>query len=391
MSHGQPQRQGPPIPIQAAANYANAHPWEQMDPASGAVAYAPMVDPWIERPCCGDPVCVRTTMEQKSPDSSAPDQKPPERVPLAVRVPRPLRVDFHWVPGSDPGTFDGSPWLLDRFLAQLGDYMSFRFDHYQDQLSRVCEILGRLTGRARAWAAPYLDGQLPLPNDYELFCQELEGIVHDPENIAAFRAAMPCSLPPASSQPPVAPQLPVVRQYLARFAEALALNMGTPPRPVPAAPATPAGPRPESTPRNAKQNIPGPTETPAPASSAGSPGPVGAAAPQPEGVALEAACPILSESVKPLAQKEDLACAGAPEPQKTEEGVTETQGCQEVSSDAPQGVLETPGEPVPCSTSLGSQPDPDSCDEAACASREPHDPHLGHSDLPTGPRDLKEG
>lgn len=25
----------------------------------------------------------------------------------------PLRVDFHWVPGSDLDTFDGSPWLLD--------------------------------------------------------------------------------------------------------------------------------------------------------------------------------------------------------------------------------------------------------------------------------------
>lgn len=35
-------------------------------------------------------------------------------------------------------------------------------------------------------------------------------------------------------------QLPGVRQYLARFLEALALHMGAPPRPVPATVATPA-------------------------------------------------------------------------------------------------------------------------------------------------------
>lgn len=148
MPRGQRRRQGPRNPMRAAANYANAHPWQQMDWASPGAAYAPLVDPWIERPCCGDPVCVRMTMEQKSTASGAPSGEPTERGPRTVLMPgpRPLRVDFHWVPGSDPGTFDGSPWLLDRFLAQLGDYMSFRFEHYQDNLSCICEILGRLTG-----------------------------------------------------------------------------------------------------------------------------------------------------------------------------------------------------------------------------------------------------
>lgn len=71
---------------------------------------------------------------------------PQKGVPLLCACPRPLRVDFYWVLGLDPGTFDASPWLLDLFLAQLGCYMSFCFEHYQDSLSHICEILGYLTG-----------------------------------------------------------------------------------------------------------------------------------------------------------------------------------------------------------------------------------------------------
>lgn len=82
-------------------------------------------------------------------------------------------MDSHWVPDSDRGTFKGSPWLLNRFLAQLGDYMSFHFEHYQDNLSHVCEVLGRLMGQAWVWAAPYLNGDLPLPDNCELFCRIL--------------------------------------------------------------------------------------------------------------------------------------------------------------------------------------------------------------------------
>lgn len=77
------------------------------------------------------------------------------------------------MPDSDRGTFKGSPWLLNRFLAQLGDYMSFHFEHYQDNLSHVCEVLGRLMGQAWVWAAPYLNGDLPLPDNCELFCRIL--------------------------------------------------------------------------------------------------------------------------------------------------------------------------------------------------------------------------
>lgn len=90
------------------------------------------------------------------------------------------------------------------------------------------------------WAAPYLDGDLPLPDNYELFCQDLEEVIQDTNNFTEDRAAVPCPLPPASSQPPVALQLPVVRQYLARFSEALTLNMVAPSTPVPATLATPA-------------------------------------------------------------------------------------------------------------------------------------------------------
>lgn len=52
--------------------YASAHPWQQMDQVFPGVTYTPPVDPWIEQPCCGDPVCVHMTMEQKSTAISAP-------------------------------------------------------------------------------------------------------------------------------------------------------------------------------------------------------------------------------------------------------------------------------------------------------------------------------
>nr|XP_055109619.1 protein Bop [Symphalangus syndactylus] len=341
MPRGRCRQQGPRIPIWAAANYANAHPWQQMDQASPGVAYTPLVDPWIERPCCGDTVCVRTTMEQKSTASGACGGKPAERGPLAGRMPssRPHRVDFCWVPGSDPGTFDGSPWLLDRFLAQLGDYMSFHFEHYQDNISRVCEILRRLTGRARAWAAPYLDGDLPLPDDYELFCQDLKEVVEDPNSFAEYHAVVPCPLPLASSQLPVAPQLPVVRQYLARFLEGLALDMGTAPRSLLAAMATPTA-------SGSNSISPGPKEPPVLPSSARSskPGPVEPASSQPK-EAAPTPVPRLSESANPPAQRPDPAHPGSPKPQKTEEKVLETEGDQEVSLGTPQEVVEAPETP----------------------------------------------
>lgn len=396
MPRGRRRRQGPHIPIRAAANYANAHPWQQMDQASPGVAYTPLVDPWIERPCCGDPVCVRTTMEQKSTASDSVGGKPTERGLSAARMPgpRPLRMDFHWVPGSDPGTFDGSPWLLDRFLAQLGDYMSFRFEHYQDNLSRVCEILGRLTGRARAWAAPYLDGDLPLPDDYELFCQDLEEVIQDPNNFAEYHATVPCPLPPASSQPPVAPQLPVVREYLARFSEALALNMGTPPRPVSDSVATPAVSRPCSPSRNvlAKESTPGPQEVPVLASSACSrdPGPVRSVPFQPEEASTKPV-PTLLKSPNLPAQRTDLSHPECSEMQKTEEEVSETEGIQDVSLGAPQWVVETTEEPpfslVCQDTSMVPEHSPGRsnsalCDQVAGVAKEPHSPQSGQSSVP---------
>lgn len=403
MPRGQRWRQGPRNPIRAAANYANAHPWQQMDWASPGAAYAPLVDPWIERPCCGDPVCVRMTMEQKSTASGAPSGEPTERGPRTVHMPgpRPLRVDFHWVPGSDPGTFDGSPWLLDRFLAQLGDYMSFRFEHYQDNLSRICEILGRLTGRARAWAAPYLDGELPLPNDYELFCQDLEEVIQDPNNFAEYHAAVPCPLPPASSQPPVAPQLPVVRQYLARFSEALALNMGAPPRPIPATLDTPAVSVSNTTSRNAlpehqlvKESSPESMEPPALSSSAcnAAPGPMGPASSQPEEVAPKPV-PELAESASSPAQKPDPAHPEGPEPQKTEEEVSETEGDQEASLSSTQSAVdlphtprEPPFSPVLHPATLDSEQGTGRCsnapcDEVVCTAKEPHGPPSGQSGI----------
>ncbi|KAM5312311.1 LOW QUALITY PROTEIN: protein Bop [Glossophaga mutica] len=351
MLHGWHRQQGP-NPIQAAANYANAHPWREIDWASPGAAYAPPpVDPWIEQPYYGDPVCVATMEQKNTVNGEATERGPPA---VCLPNPRPLRVDFH-VPGSDPGTFDGFPLLLDHLLAQLGDYMSFRFKHYQENLSHVCEILGRLTGRARAWAAPCLDRDLPLPDDCERFCQDLEEVIQDPSNFAEYHAAVHCPLPPASSQPPVA-SLPVVRQYVARFSDTLALNMVVTPGLVLATPATPAVPSSDSAFRNAlpeqqlaKESSSGPAEPPALSSSACStkPGLVGPASSQPREGAPKSVL-VLPESANPPAQKLDLALPGSPKPQKTEEEVSEAEGDKEASLDDPQGAvdtLETPGEP----------------------------------------------
>lgn len=61
------------------------------------------------------------------------------------------------------------------------------------------------------WAAPYFNRDLPLPDDYELFCQNLKEVIQDPNNFTEHHATVPCPLPLAPGQPPVAPHLPVVR------------------------------------------------------------------------------------------------------------------------------------------------------------------------------------
>ncbi|KAM8812118.1 LOW QUALITY PROTEIN: protein Bop [Rhynchonycteris naso] len=386
MPRGRCQRQRPRHPIQVAVNYANAQPWQEIDWASSEAAYAPLVDRWIEQTCCGDPVCVRTTMEQKSTVSS----EATERDPPAMRMPgsRPLRVNFHWVLGSGPD-FDGSPWMLDQFLSQLSDYMSFRFEHYQEHLSHVCEILGHLTGRTWEWD-PYLNRDLPLPDDYELFCH-LEVVIQDPNSFAEFHAAMPFPLPSASSQPPVAPQLPVVRQYLARFSETLALNMEDTPSPaISSSNSTFRNTLPEQ--QLAKESNLGPTEPPALSSSECSPNPglVGPASSQPREVAPKHV-PILSEAAKPPAQKLDPAHPGRPEPQKREEELSEAEGDQEASLGGSHRVIhvpETPGEPLlfplhPATLDCEQGPGTccsDPCDEVACIAKEPQSSPSGPGD-----------
>lgn len=141
-----------------------------MNWASPEAAYAPVADPWIKWPCCGDPVCLCTTMEQKITASGAPSSEPTERGPYAVHMPGPwpLRVDF-WV----PGTFYGSPWLLDHFPVQLGNYMSFCFEQYQDNLSCIYEILGDLTGQAWGGQPPTSMGTYPCLTIMSSFARSL--------------------------------------------------------------------------------------------------------------------------------------------------------------------------------------------------------------------------
>lgn len=73
-----------------------------------------------------------------------------QRVVLCRREGRPCML------GSAPGAFDGTPWLLDRFLMQLDSYPTSHFEHHQDNLRH-------LANRAWAWAAPCLDGDWGRP------------------------------------------------------------------------------------------------------------------------------------------------------------------------------------------------------------------------------------
>jgi len=98
----------------------------------------PPVDPWIERPFYGDPVCARTTLEQKSTAISAPSGKPTERGPPALHMPGP------WPPGwTSTGCQSHTHAPL---MAPQGFWtdMSFCFEHYQDNLTCIFEILGQL-------------------------------------------------------------------------------------------------------------------------------------------------------------------------------------------------------------------------------------------------------
>ncbi|CAH6792074.1 Rtl10 [Phodopus roborovskii] len=52
-------------------------------------------------PCCGNPMCVYTTMNQNNTANDSSGSKPTEGGPPAGRIPDPwpLRTYFPWVPG----------------------------------------------------------------------------------------------------------------------------------------------------------------------------------------------------------------------------------------------------------------------------------------------------
>lgn len=210
------------------------------------------------------------------------------------------------------------------------------------------------------WAAPYVDGDLPPPDNYELFCQDLKEVVQDLNSFTEYRAVAPCFLPRASHQWP--PELPVVKQYLARYSEALALNMGA----VPVAVATPAVCSSNSTSRNtlpeqqwAKENSPGSVESSILSTFTCStdPGPVGPTSSQ-AGEVTPTSVPVLSGSANLPAQKPDPVPPGGPEPQKTEEEVSETEVDQETSLGTPQCVVNTSEAPGDLTVSPLPTPQP---------------------------------
>lgn len=84
-----------------AASFTSARHWQQTD---GTSLHDPLVDSWIERPCCGNPMCVYTTMDWNSTANDSSGSKPTERGPPAgiwPCDPWPLGMDFHWVLGSN--------------------------------------------------------------------------------------------------------------------------------------------------------------------------------------------------------------------------------------------------------------------------------------------------
>lgn len=119
-----------------------------------------VADHWIEQPCCGGPVCTRMTMEQKSRVSGASGSKPTERGPMAVCLsgPQPLRVitTGHQAWTQAPSMAPHGYWTA--FWPTY--YMYLHFEHCQDNLGHICEILGCLMGQAQVWAAPDLDRHL---------------------------------------------------------------------------------------------------------------------------------------------------------------------------------------------------------------------------------------
>lgn len=104
---------------------------------------------------CTEPLPGSWTHPQRIPGSSGPVWGP--RVCTRLWSGRARRAVLSqrgppYVLGSAPGTCDGAPWLLDRFLAQLDSYPTSRLEHRRDSLRRLAD-------RAWAWAAPGLDGE----------------------------------------------------------------------------------------------------------------------------------------------------------------------------------------------------------------------------------------
>lgn len=91
--------------------------------------------------------------------------------------------------------------------------------------------------------APYLNRDLPLPDDYELFCQDLKAVIQDPNSFVEYDATVSFHIRPATS---VAAQLRTVRHHIVRFPVALALNTDAPLRPALPAPSNPCLLRPNS-------------------------------------------------------------------------------------------------------------------------------------------------
>ena len=124
--------QGPRCAVRVAASCATHTPGSRCtEPLPGSWTH-PQQIPGSSGPVWGPRVCTRLWSRRA------------RRAVLSQRGPP-------YVLGSAPGTCDGAPWLLDRFLAQLDSYPTSHLEHRWDSLRRLAD-------RAWAWAAPGLDG-----------------------------------------------------------------------------------------------------------------------------------------------------------------------------------------------------------------------------------------
>jgi hypothetical protein len=84
---------------------------------------------------------------------------------LPLQTPESRNRDANHIP--IPERFSGEPLELRGFLSQLGPFLRSRSVEFQSEEDRVDLLLSLLSGSARTWAAPFIEGNHPILDDFE--------------------------------------------------------------------------------------------------------------------------------------------------------------------------------------------------------------------------------